>query len=178
MDKLLYCCHRAVYGSVYTCEGRRATLSNILDSILTSKRLAEVDMPIPFEFVIDGPPVSQQTRNSDRRKAWMKDVRSVAGQTWDAHPPVNGAVMVSITYFFEDASLDVDNIPKPILDALKGLVYDDDCQVTDLLCRKRDMNGDLRIQNPSSVLLETFQQSKQFLHISVINALNQEVAPW
>ena len=86
--------------------------------------------------------------------------------------------MVSITYFFEGGSLDVDNIPKPILDALKGLVYRDDSQVTDLLCRKRDLNGDLRIQNPSSVLLGTLQQSEQFLHITVISALNQEVQAW
>ena len=84
--------------------------------------------------------------------------------------------MVIITYFYEEASLDVDNIPKPILDALKGLVYSDDTEVSDLLCRKRDLNGDLRIQNPSSVLLDTLRGSEQqFLHITVDNALNQEV---
>ena len=82
-----------------------------------------------------------------------------------------------ITYFYEDASLDVDNIPKPILDALKGLVYSDDTEVSDLLCRKRNLNGDLQIQNPSSVLLDTLRDSEQqFLHITVDNAPNQEVA--
>ena len=81
-----------------------------------------------------------------------------------------------ITYFYEDASLDVDNIPKPILDALNGLVYSDDTEVSDLLCRKRDLNGDLRIQNPSSILLATLRDSEQqFLHITVDSALNQEV---
>ena len=85
--------------------------------------------------------------------------------------------MVIITYFYEGASLDVDNIPKPILDALKGLVYSDDAEVSDLLCRKRDLNGDLRFQNPSSVLLGTLWDSEQqFLHITVDSALNQEVA--
>jgi hypothetical protein len=64
------------------------------------------------------------------------------------------------TYFFGGASLDVDNMAKPILDALKGLVYSDDSQVTDLLCRKRDLKGDLRIQNPSPVLLASFSQSE------------------
>ena len=86
--------------------------------------------------------------------------------------------MVIITYLYKGASLDVDNLPKPILDALKGLVYSDDAQVSDLLCRKRDLNGDLRIQNPSSVLLETLGHSAQFLHITVGNALTQEVAAW
>lgn len=84
--------------------------------------------------------------------------------------------MVTITYFFEVASLDVDNIPKPILDALKGVVYSDDSEVTDLLCRKRDLNGDLRIPQPSALLLETLGRSEQFLHVIVVNAPNQEGA--
>ena len=85
--------------------------------------------------------------------------------------------MVIITYFYEGAPLDVDNIPKPILDALNGLVYSDDAKVSDLLCRKRDLNGDLRFQNPSAVLLETFHgPEQQFLHITVDSALTQEVA--
>ena len=62
--------------------------------------------------------------------------------------------MVVITYYFKRGSLDVDNMPKPILDALNGLVYADDSQVTDLVCRKRDRNRDLQFENPSPVLLE------------------------
>ena len=135
-------------------------------------------MPKPFEFVIGGPPVSQQTRRRSRVKEWTQEVQNVAKRRWDTDPPFTAEVMVTITYFFEGASLDVDNIPKPIMDALKGLVYSDDSQVSDLLCRKRDLNGDLRIQNPSSVLLDTLRYSEQFLHITVADALNQEVAPW
>ena len=84
--------------------------------------------------------------------------------------------MVTITYFFQEASLDVDNIPKPILDALNGLVYSDDSQVTDLLCRKRNLSGDLRIPQPSALLLESLSRSEQFLHIIVTDASSQEVA--
>lgn len=131
---------------------------------------------MPFEFVIDGPPVSQQARRRSRVKEWTKQVQNVAETRWDTASPFVGEVMVTITYLYEGASLDVDNISKPILDALKGLVYSDDAQVSDLLCRKRDLNGDLRIQNPSSVLMETLRYSEQFLHITVDNALNQEVA--
>ena len=48
----------------------------------------------------------------------------------------------NVTYFFDDTPFDVDNIPKPILDALKGLVFRDDSQVYDLLCRKRNFGID------------------------------------
>lgn len=105
-------------------------------------------------------------------------MQSVAEQYWDAEPPFAGEVLVTITYFFRDGSPDVDNMPKPILDALKGLVYSDDSQVTDLLCRKRDRNRDIQFQNPSPMLLETLGQSEQFLHITVANAPNLEVQSW
>ena len=48
---------------------------------------------------------------------------------------------VRITYFFWGAiDLDVDNIAKPILDALKSIVYNDDRQVEELLLVHRDLS--------------------------------------
>ena len=85
--------------------------------------------------------------------------------------------MLTITYFHEGNSLDVDNIPKPILDALKDLVYSDDTQVTDLVCRKRNLNDDLRIVNSSSVLAEGFDRGNEFLYVVVEDAPDQEVIP-
>lgn len=83
--------------------------------------------------------------------------------------------MVTITYFYDSASMDVDNIPKPILDALKGFVYVDDDQVTDILCRKRNLNSNFRIENPSAVLTEGLSRGNEFLYITVEEAPSQEV---
>ena len=84
--------------------------------------------------------------------------------------------MLTIMYFYESApSIDIDNIPKPISDALKGLVFLDDEQLTDVLCRKRNLNSSLRIENPSSILAEGFSRGSQFLYILVEEAPNQEV---
>ena len=83
--------------------------------------------------------------------------------------------MLTITYFFDSLAMDVDNIPKPISDALKGLAYLDDDQVTDSLCRKRNLNGNLRIENPSSVLAEGLSRGSQFLYVTVEEASDQEV---
>jgi hypothetical protein len=135
-------------------------------------------MPIPFEFVIDRPPVSQQARRSQRRRDWMQAVRSAAKQCWGTEQPFTGEVMVTITYFCGGAALDVDNIPKPILDSLAGLVYSDDSQVSDILCRKRDRNRNLSYRNPSPTLLASLQRPEQFLHIVVAHAPSLEVAFW
>ena len=135
-------------------------------------------MSLPFEFVVNGTPVSQQARRRTLVREWSQEVRNLAEDSWDSDQPCAGEVMVTITYFYEGASLDVDNIPKPILDALKGLIYSDDSQVSDLLCRKRDIKGDLRIYNPSVILLESLSTSERFLHIAVVNAMNREVGAW
>ena len=131
-----------------------------------------------FEFIIDGPPVSQQARRRERRKEWVEKVKYAIRQYGPAGElPVIEQVMITITCFYEEGVLDVDNIPKPILDAMNGLVYIDDNQVTDLVCRKRNLNGDLRVVNPSSVLAEGFGRSNEFLYVVVEDAPDQEVVP-
>ena len=133
---------------------------------------------IRFEFVVDGPPVSQQTRNKERLQQWTAKVRSAAAQSWPlGEVPFSDSVQVSITWFYEtiSISMDVDNIPKPIIDGLKGLVFIDDNQVTDMICRKRNQNEELRIRNPSPVLAEGLSRKKDVLYIVVEDAPDQRV---
>ena len=47
--------------------------------------------------------------------------------------------MLQITYFYDSVIMDVDNIVKPIQDAIIGLAYIDDDQVTDFFVRKRNL---------------------------------------
>ena len=131
-----------------------------------------------LEFVVEGTPASQQARKRQRVSDWMRDVERAARLKWESEPPRGGNVMVTINYFFDGVSLDVDNVPKPILDALKGLIFADDTQVTDLLCRKRNVKLALDIERPSPLLMTTFDRRDQFLHILVADAPTQEVAPW
>jgi Holliday junction resolvase RusA-like endonuclease len=129
-----------------------------------------------FEFVIDGPPVSQQARRRERVRQWRDEVRRAAEQYWPAGElPATSPMMLTITYFYESVLMDIDNIPKPISDALKGLVYLDDEQVTDVVCRKRDLTRSLRIENPSSVLADGLSRGNEFLYIVVEETPDQEV---
>ena len=83
--------------------------------------------------------------------------------------------MVTITYINDAIRLDVDNIPKPILDGLEQVVFPDDRLITDMLCRKRDSKGDLQIQPFSPGLIEALARSTPFVHISVDHAPDQGV---
>ena len=129
-----------------------------------------------FEFVVDGLPISQQTRRRERLKAWKTTVRQEPEKYWwSEQKTATGLVMLQITYFYDSVAVDVDNIVKPIQDAIIGLAYVDDDQVTDVLVRKRDLSGNFRVEDMTSILVEGFARGNEFLHIVVIDAPEQEV---
>ena len=133
-------------------------------------------MSLPLEFVINRPPVSQQTRRQARLRQWREEVQSVARQHWpDGEPPTDGLLMVTINYFYSDKSLDIDNVPKPVIDSLKEIVFRDDSQVTDLLCRKRRLSPNLDAIIRSSVLAEGLRRGNDFVYIAVERAPDQEI---
>lgn len=122
-------------------------------------------MPLPLELVIDGPPVSQQTKSKRRLTEWKREVRLATEREWRTAAPFPGEVTVSVTNFFTHAAPDVDNVPKPILDAFKELIYTDDSQVSDLCSSKRAIRRVLRVQNPTLQVL--LHRGRPFLHITV-----------
>ena len=129
-----------------------------------------------FEFIVDGPPVSQQTRRRERLRAWKILVRQETEKYWLSEQKAStGLVMLKVTYFYESVAIDVDNIIKPIQDAIIGLAYIDDGQITDVLIRKRNLSGEFKVENMTSTLAEGFSREKEFLHIVVLDAPDQEV---
>ena len=83
--------------------------------------------------------------------------------------------MVRLTYLYHEVAVDLDNLAKPVLDALEGLAYLDDSQVTDVLVRKRRLAEIRRIADPSPVLAAGFSRGRGFLHIAIMDAPDQEV---
>ena len=86
---------------------------------------------------------------------------------------------MTISYLFDRIGRrgeepDVDNVPKPIVDALKKLVYPDDVTIIDLLCRKRYLDGDLQIQHVTPALRQSLSRNVEFVHIVVNEAPIEE----
>jgi crossover junction endodeoxyribonuclease RusA len=125
-----------------------------------------------FEFTIPGPPLSRQTRDRQQLRAWQDRVRQAAQDRLpDGKQPFSAdiALQITVTYFHEGNSirLDNDNMIKPIQDALNGLVYTDDCQITDTRLRKSSIDGAFRVRRLSSVLAEAFMEGGEFLYIRI-----------
>lgn len=128
-----------------------------------------------FEFIVDGPPVSQQTRRRERLRAWKAFVRREAEKYWSwEQKTATGLVMLQVTYFYDAVVMDVDNIVKPIQDAIIGLAYVDDNQITDILVRKRNLSGNFKVANMTPILAAGFARGIEFLHIIVTDAPDQE----
>ena len=130
----------------------------------------------PFEFVITGPPISLQTKNRKRLQDWKIEVRQAAELSWNSeNKPCKDRLTISITYFYDTESPDVDNIIKPIQDALIGLIYEDDSQIVSAKCTKKDINNSYRIRRISPVLAMAFIKGDDFLHIKISLPHNEEV---
>jgi crossover junction endodeoxyribonuclease RusA len=121
-----------------------------------------------FEFVVDGPPVSQQTRRRDRYHDWKRRVREAAERYWPSgQPPFDGDLRLTIYYFFEGAATDVDNVPKPIHDALVGLVFQDDVQITESVIRRRNLAGEFAVTSMTTVLADGLDSGREFIYVAV-----------
>ena len=129
-------------------------------------------MALPFEFIVPGHPLSQGSRHSGR---WVSKVQDVAKQHWSGgETPTAEAVTLTVILIHDNLRIDVDNASKPILDALKGLIFMDDAQVTDLICRKRNLNHDLTVRSDSRILIDALTDGGPFVYLRIEESLDRE----
>lgn len=123
-----------------------------------------------FEFIVEGPAISLRAKkaNAKRYQRWLKSVRAAARRHWARNKAVAGqAIEVTITNYYTLSPPDVDNIIKPILDALETVVYINDQQVHRVISEKFDLSQTDRIKNPSPLLAAALEKYTELLHIRV-----------
>jgi hypothetical protein len=127
-------------------------------------------MPL-LEFTVEGPPVSHQTNDKANLQAWKSIVRNEAAKHWTG-APLTVAVKFVLLNFYEGprAPLDDDNMAKPIRDALNGLVYQDDKQITHAEHAQTSIDGFFQIRGVSKVILEAFHRGKEFVYVRIVTA--------
>lgn len=130
---------------------------------------------LPFEFTIKGPPISQQARSKSRKRWKAAVVAAAKSKLNSGATPVSDEVAIKITYYYEGDTPDVDNIIKPIQDALIGVIYIDDSQVVQAISSKTRIDGSFTIRGASAELLLAFSDTDAFLHIQVLTAPDMSV---
>jgi crossover junction endodeoxyribonuclease RusA len=130
----------------------------------------------PFEFLIPQRPVSQQARRQARLRAWKEFVaRQARMALTEPITLANEPVALKLLYVYDEAALDVDNILKPIQDALVGVVLKDDSVVTDVEIRRRWRGTTFTINSVSPVLAAGLALGKEFVYVMLSDAPPQDI---
>jgi hypothetical protein len=117
-----------------------------------------------MEFIVVGTPRSANAPNRSRRR-WRERVSRAAR---DRSPdegglgPSDQEISVLIIYFYQgETTLDLDNIAKALLDGLKGVVFREDRQVSELRVRKSPLSAGLSLTGASLYLLDAIERASQ-----------------
>lgn len=128
-----------------------------------------------LEFVVMGTPVSVHG-SSDAKRFWQQRVTRAAEDArrgWAASPFDDLVLRVAYFYVYAPAA-DLDNIVKPLQDALKGVAFKDDLQVVDLIASMRRKGVSDRV--PMTTMLATaFSGGSDFIYVAVDRASAIEV---
>jgi len=128
-------------------------------------------MAMHLEFVVLGPPISnQQSKKNGKAKliAWSATIAGAARPLW-ANPLLMGNLKAIIINFYagNKPSLDVDNMSKPILDSLQQVVYDDDRQIRQAEITHLSIAAVFSIPGVSKILLTALQAGSEFIYVRI-----------
>ncbi len=128
-------------------------------------------MALLLEFTVDGPPVSYQTSDKTKLRAWQAAVKAEAAKVW-SNPPLAGKLRFLLLNFHEGENppLDDDNMVKPIRDALNKFIYEDDRQIRHSVTIQVSIDDPIKIRRASRIVLSAFNKGDTFLYIRVEDA--------
>jgi hypothetical protein len=84
------------------------------------------------------------------------------------------AVELRITHYADKPIADMDNLIKPIQDALQGITYVNDRVVKDVTGNWRNINAPFRLRYIARPLADAFSDGRQFVHIRLWRAPDEE----
>jgi hypothetical protein len=134
------------------------------------------DTLYPLEFFIAATPISLQAsgRSRERWKTMVRDaardrIHETDGLGFLDHRPVSLTI-----YYFPEAVMqgDIDNIVKPIMDALIHIAYMSDQAVERVLVQKFEPESDSAIVEPSAQLLAVLAVVKPVAYVRVDDDLS------
>ncbi len=137
---------------------------------------AAVTPDLPIEFIVEGTAISLQASRATKT-AWKKTVKAagavvIPGGSW----ALTDRVAVTIYYFPEgEMTGDVDNIVKPILDAMARFIYVDDQQVERVVVQKFEPDNIFTFSSPSDTLVAALGKEGPAVYIRVTDDPHEDL---
>ncbi|HEX8077795.1 MAG TPA: RusA family crossover junction endodeoxyribonuclease [Chthoniobacterales bacterium] len=131
----------------------------------------------PLEVVLQGTPVTLQSRNAPRREAWKNQVMEATRyrqlETYELGLLDDRAVAVTI-YYFPSAPMDgdIDNIVKLILDGMRGIAYLDDRAVERVSVQKFEPDAGWEFETPTDRLALALDTAAPVVYLRVDDDLS------
>jgi len=138
-------------------------------------------MAMHLEFMVQGPPVSNQQRTPQGKanlRAWRATVAGVAQNRW-GHPVLRGALKAILINFHDgdEPPVDVDNMSKPILDCMEQVVYDDDRQIRQAEIIHVNLKKGYLLTHVSAVIVDALRVGVQFVYIRIEDPIDPYPLP-
>ena len=117
-----------------------------------------------FELLIPRRPLSLQAK---RLQAWKAYVRAEATHSWTTAPANAAAFRLTLVYLCNTSPVDIDNIIKPIQDALETVVYPADELITDVDSHRRLFTGPFDLTNLPPLLIQGIALRQECVYVRV-----------
>lgn len=131
-----------------------------------------------LEFVVFGVPISNQSSGSAALRAWRESVAAQARANWPGTPLAGLLKAVLINFHAgEKPSLDLDNMFKPILDVMRGVVYEDDREIRQAVLTHVPIDAPFRIVGVSKLIVAGVNSGGNFVYVRVEDAADPYPLP-
>ena len=129
-------------------------------------------MAMHLEFVVPGPPISNQQSTAAGRAnltTWQRIIAAAVGPLWGARPVLTGELKAVIINFFagRNPPVDVDNMSKPILDEMQHVVYENDRQIRQAQITHVRIDSPFSIVGVSRMLVNSIHAGSQFVYVRI-----------
>lgn len=135
-----------------------------------------MELSFPLEFIVNGTAVSLQG-SAKSVKEWKERIRDSSKVALpENHFAHKGSVAVTLYYFPSDQMQgDVDNIVKPILDALNAHIYMDDVQIHRIVVQKFEPGNVFGFTSPSATLIRALNGQLPLLYVRLSDNPHEEL---
>jgi crossover junction endodeoxyribonuclease RusA len=137
-----------------------------------------VEIEFPLEFLVAGTPVSLSAKRRESVDQWkLRVIDATRSVLPDGHFATEYPVSATMFYFpAAEMAGDIDNIVKPVLDALGKHVYVDDRQVHRVLVQKFEPGNVFGFGAPSPILQDALSRAKPILYVRLSNDPFEDLA--
>jgi crossover junction endodeoxyribonuclease RusA len=127
-------------------------------------------MSVLLELLLPRRPLSYQASSSQHKQAWRDYIYGRAFAKWKLAPMTTGALKFTVVYLCEEHPIDINNIIKPIQDALISLVYADDGLVTDVSGHLRYLSDPIDVVSLPPLLAEGVVGGVECVYVRISQA--------